>query len=108
MLPSFLLQEQDIPNEDETDTGKRFKRMRESAAQLKKAPQAPKRFKSSYICFFMAKRPEIKQQLGAQASMTEISKRSAVMWYVWHLLSRCKIQSSVCQSMLSHSLFVHF
>jgi len=47
---------------------------------LRKAPQAPKRFKSSYICFFMAKQPEIKGELGHKASVTEVSKRSAEMW----------------------------
>mmetsp|Transcript_957 Transcript_957/g.1566 ORF Transcript_957/g.1566 Transcript_957/m.1566 type:complete len:363 (-) Transcript_957:216-1304(-) len=50
------------------------------ATTLRKAPQAPKRFKSSYICFFMAKQPEIKGELGLKASVTEVSKRSAEMW----------------------------
>jgi hypothetical protein len=82
-IASISVPQDDIPNENETATGRRFKRMRDNAAQLKKAPQAPKRFKSSYICFFMAKRPEIKQELGTKASMTVISKRSAIMWYVY-------------------------
>jgi high mobility group protein B3 len=47
---------------------------------LRKAPQAPKRFKSSYICFFMAKQPEIKEAFGNKATISEISKRSAEMW----------------------------
>jgi len=47
---------------------------------LRKAPQAPKRFKSSYICFFMAKRPEIKKALGDEATITSVSKKSAEMW----------------------------
>jgi HMG (high mobility group) box len=50
------------------------------AATLRKAPNAPKRFKSSYICFFMAKQPSIKEDLGADASVTNISKRSAELW----------------------------
>jgi len=58
---------------------KKDKRKREATA-LRKAPQAPKRFKSSYICFFMAKQPEIKEALGDKATVTEISKRSAEMW----------------------------
>lgn len=41
---------------------------------------APKRFKSSYICFFMAKQPEIKEELGDKSSVTEVSKKSAEMW----------------------------
>jgi hypothetical protein len=48
--------------------------------QLRKAPQAPKRFKSSYICFFVAKQAEIKQELGEAASVAEISRRSAELW----------------------------
>lgn len=55
-------------------------RKKRDNSSLRKAPQAPKRFKSSYICFFMAKQPEIKDQLGEKATVTEISKRSAEMW----------------------------
>lgn len=40
------------------------------ASALRKAPQAPKRFKSSYICFFMEKQPEIKQELGPKATVS--------------------------------------
>jgi len=58
---------------------KKAKRKRDNAA-LRKAPQAPKRFKSSYICFFMAKQPEIKEELGENASVAAISKRSAELW----------------------------
>jgi len=47
---------------------------------LRKAPNAPKRFKSSYICFFMAKQPEIKKELGDEGTVSNISKRSAEMW----------------------------
>ena len=59
---------------------KRGKKNKREKACLIKAPQAPKRFKSSYICFFMAKQPEIKDDLGDKATVTEISKRSAEMW----------------------------
>lgn len=45
------------------------KRKREST--LRKAPGAPKRFKSSYILFFMAHRDEIKNELGAHASVSD-------------------------------------
>lgn len=58
---------------------KRVKKKRDAAA-LRKAPQAPKRFKSSYICFFMAKQTAIKEELGEKATVTAISKRSAEMW----------------------------
>lgn len=66
------------PLHDEEIT-KKGKKKRDSTT-LRKAPQAPKRFKSSYICFFMAKQPEIKEELGDKASVTEVSKRSAEMW----------------------------
>ena len=58
---------------------KRKKKKRDGST-LRKAPQAPKRFKSSYICFFTAKQSEIKAELGEMATITEISKRSAQMW----------------------------
>lgn len=47
---------------------------------LRKAPQAPKRFKSSYIYFFMAKQSEIKEDLGESATIESVSKRSAELW----------------------------
>jgi HMG (high mobility group) box len=56
------------------------KAKKKHATTTRKAPTAPKRFKSSYICFFMAKQPKIKQELGAEATVTSISKRSAEMW----------------------------
>ena len=59
--------------------GRKGKKKRDAHA-LRKAPQAPKRFKSSYICFFMAKQPEIKAELGEDANVTSVSKRSAEMW----------------------------
>ena len=37
---------------------------------LRKAPQAPRRFKSSYILFFMEKQKEIKAELGEKASVS--------------------------------------
>jgi hypothetical protein len=63
----------------EETTTKKNKKKRDGST-LRKAPQAPKRFKSSYICFFMSKQPEIKDELGDKATVTEISKRSAEMW----------------------------
>lgn len=47
---------------------------------LRKAPQAPKRFKSSYIMFFMAKQTEIKSELGPGAAVGDVSKRSSEKW----------------------------
>jgi len=70
------LHQEEVPREA---SPKKTKKKRD-ATTLRKAPQAPKRFKSSYICFFMAKQPEIKEELGDKASVTEVSKRSAEMW----------------------------
>jgi len=50
------------------------------AGSLLSFPKTPKRFKSSYICFFMAKQPEVKEELGEAATVMAISKRSAEMW----------------------------
>uniref|UniRef100_A0A7S2EU25 HMG box domain-containing protein n=1 Tax=Trieres chinensis TaxID=1514140 RepID=A0A7S2EU25_TRICV len=60
--------------------GSRSKKKKKDGNTLRKAPQAPKRFKSSYILFFMAKQQEIKDELGESATVTEISKRSAQKW----------------------------
>ena len=69
---------EDVEEPQEAPTKKNKKKR--DGSTLRKAPQAPKRFKSSYICFFMAKQPEIKDELGDKATVTEISKRSAQMW----------------------------
>ncbi len=78
--------EEDVGEDDESgdslsSSPRRCKKKRDNST-LRKAPQAPKRFKSSYICFFMAKQPEIKEELGDKATVTDISKRSAEMWWV--------------------------
>lgn len=51
-----------------------------SAGRIRKNPNAPKRFKSSYILFFMAKQTEIKELLGKDANVSSISKKSAELW----------------------------
>jgi hypothetical protein len=80
--PEKVLPEEDHVGEVDSLTGspKRSNKKKRDNSTLRKAPQAPKRFKSSYICFFMAKQPEIKGELGDKATVTEISKRSAEMW----------------------------
>jgi len=65
--------------EDDHKQKKRKKNQRDGST-LRKCPTAPKRFKSSYICFFMDKQPVIKEELGDNATVTEVSKRSAEMW----------------------------
>ncbi len=52
-----------------SDGSKPVKKKREST--LRKAPQAPKRFKSSYIIFFMAQQDIIKNELGPKASVSK-------------------------------------
>jgi len=47
---------------------------------MKKAPQAPKRFKSSYILFFTAKQDQIKRELGTEASASDVAKKASEMW----------------------------
>jgi len=49
-------------------------------SQFRKAPQAPKRFKSSYIFFFTENQAKVKEQLGPQASVADVSRRSAELW----------------------------
>ena len=56
------------------------KKKRDTTNAMRKAPQAPKRFKSSYICFFTSKQSEIKEELGKDATVEKVSKRSAEMW----------------------------
>ncbi len=46
------------------------KKAKPERAGLRKAPGAPKRFKSSYILFFMAQQKEIKEELGEGASVS--------------------------------------
>jgi high mobility group protein B3 len=65
---------------EDDDAGKKRKKNQRDGSSLRKCPTAPKRFKSSYICFFMAKQPVIKEELGDSATVSEVSKRSADMW----------------------------
>lgn len=43
-------------------------------------PDAPKRFKSSYICFSIAHQDKVKAELGPNARVADISKRMAQLW----------------------------
>ena len=72
--------------------GSRKRKGKRDPQAMRKAPHAPKRFKSSYICFFMAKQGEIKEALGDDANVSSISKRSAEMWYVC-----CRVCVCVCE-----------
>lgn len=52
---------------------------RKKQSNLRKAPGAPKRFKSSYILFFMAHRDEIKKELGAGASVSRMQNTLSIV-----------------------------
>lgn len=67
-------------NEGRSPEKREYKRRRDTSGAERKAPGAPKRFKSSYICFFMAKQTEIKKELGEKATVMLVSKRSAEKW----------------------------
>lgn len=49
-------------------------------APFKKAPQAPKRFKSSYIYYSQAKHKEARNEIGADAKVTDVAKKVAQSW----------------------------
>lgn len=46
------------------------KKQKTEKKALRKNPNAPKRFKSSYICFFVAKQDEIKKEIGQDATVS--------------------------------------
>lgn len=47
---------------------------------LRKAPDAPKRFKSAYICYVVEKMDEVKKTLAEDVKATEAMKTLALMW----------------------------
>lgn len=51
-------------SEPARDTEKQAPMLKKTAAKFKKAPQAPKRFKSAFIFFSTEKHREIRSQLG--------------------------------------------
>lgn len=65
---------------DASSTTTKSNKKKRDSSTLRKAPQAPKRFKSSYILFFMAKQQEIKDSLGPSATVGDVSKKSSEMW----------------------------
>lgn len=71
--------EKNAETADTVEVGGKGKKKRDGST-LRKAPQAPKRFKSSYIMFFMANQQEIKAELGVGASVGDVSKQSSDRW----------------------------
>jgi len=54
---------------------------KKSGSIYRKAPQAPKRFKPAYICFSMAKHKEIKEELGSNTTVSDVSKKISQVWH---------------------------
>mmetsp|Transcript_12198 Transcript_12198/g.18386 ORF Transcript_12198/g.18386 Transcript_12198/m.18386 type:complete len:431 (+) Transcript_12198:391-1683(+) len=46
----------------------------------RKAPQAPKHFKSPYVCFATAHQAQVKAQLGSSAKVSQVSAKLGEMW----------------------------
>lgn len=67
-----------VAHQSQGKTSKTCKKRKDGV--LRKAPQAPRRFKSSYILFFMAKQNEIKRTLPPGSSVGDVSKKSSQMW----------------------------
>lgn len=80
-----------VAHQSQGKTSKTCKKRKDGV--LRKAPQAPRRFKSSYILFFMAKQNEIKRTLPPGSSV------SVHFSIVAHLMS---IISSEGQKVRSH------
>ena len=59
------------------ENGRKGKQMHD---RYRKAPEAPKRFKSSYIFFFIENQGKVKKALGSNATISEISKRTSELW----------------------------
>lgn len=72
-------------------------------AKYKKAPGAPKRFKSAFIFFSTAKHKEIRKKLGAEGNGTEKVRPVIVIWYL-----ACRESNSISliqTTSLAHLLF---
>ena len=69
--PSLKIEDNELSNMVDTPpTKSKSSKKKRDSSTLRKAPQAPKRFKSSYILFFMAKQQEIKDALGPSATVS--------------------------------------
>mmetsp|Transcript_19326 Transcript_19326/g.23917 ORF Transcript_19326/g.23917 Transcript_19326/m.23917 type:complete len:593 (+) Transcript_19326:132-1910(+) len=61
-------------------TQKKTKKSKAASTDRIKHPGAPKRFKSPYIFFSMAKKQEVERSLGPRAQATEVTQRIAKLW----------------------------
>jgi len=89
--PTKAEDEHDLEDVAAAPSSPKKNKKKRDANTLRKAPQAPRRFKSSYIMFFTAKQDETKAELkleaeasgkdvAASTTVTEVSKRSAEKW----------------------------
>jgi len=69
-----------IPWSSESNNPEEGKKEARRKRLLKKAPDAPKRFKSAYICYVIEKMDEVKKTLPDDVKVTEAMKTLAVMW----------------------------
>lgn len=70
------------PSPMATTTTTKKRKGRKKKVVYKKNPYAPKRFKSSYICFFTSKRPDIKKELAeALGRDGTVSQSHESHWY---------------------------
>jgi hypothetical protein len=77
----FKEQEQeDTPVRKEAPKKQSRGKKRNASNQFRKAPGAPKRFKSSYIFFFTDCQAKLMKELGQKASVDDVSMRSATSW----------------------------
>lgn len=59
---------------------------------LKKAPEAPRRFKTAYICFVMERMEEVKLQMNNETKVTDVMKILASMWKALSPLEKQKYE----------------
>jgi hypothetical protein len=65
--------DESLDTNDSPDLGWEGSSLTKKRRTLKKAPEAPKRFKSAYICFVMEKMDQMKQAAGPDVKVKFIS-----------------------------------
>jgi len=75
-----VVEEIQVPHDDFVQEQQPKKRRKRTSSSYKKAPQAPKRSKSPYICFSTVKHKEIKATMGGDAKVSDVAKKVAEVW----------------------------
>ena len=70
--------------EDNANGKRRSKKKKDANSGYRKAPQAPKRFKSPYILFSMSKMEEFKKEAAEQGSSEKVSLSSHSYDSIWN------------------------